>query len=303
MRVVVAATAGVAIPTLEWLRTSSHDLVAVVTTPDSKVGRGKILTPSEVAVWATDKSLPLFKPDDEAQLMELIRNVDVVIAIAYGKILSEQILRIPKYGFLNLHFSLLPAYRGAAPVQRAIQNGEYVTGVSIFQIDKGLDTGPLYLTKEYEIPADANSEEVLRDLALLGAQCFESVLVNLESGVQPTLQKNTGVSSAPKITKEDALINWKSKGRAISDSVRAFTPSPGAWTQFKGNSVKINKVHISSENLDLKPGVILSKDKRVFVGTIDSSVEIIRLTPSGKSEMSASEWINGARLSQGDCFE
>ena len=182
MRVVVAATAEVAIPTLEWLKESEHDLIRVITTPDSRVGRGKILAESPVALWAGKNHIPIEKPITSAEIATAFENADVVIAIAYGKILSAEVLFIPTYGCLNLHFSLLPAYRGAAPVQRALLNGESVTGISIFRIDENLDTGPIYVQKKYEINANANSAEVLRDLSYVGAESFLQVLNDIKNG-------------------------------------------------------------------------------------------------------------------------
>ena len=149
MRVVVAATAEVAIPTLEWLKQSEHELLGIVTTPDSRTGRGKILSQSSVAKWAEDNQIVALKPNTHDEMRKAFENTDVVIAIAYGRILQKDILALPKYGFLNLHFSLLPSYRGSAPVQRALLNGEKKTGISIFKIDESLDTGPIYLQKSF----------------------------------------------------------------------------------------------------------------------------------------------------------
>ena len=186
MIVAVAATADVAIPTLEWLVKSEYQLLRVITTPDSKAGRGKVLTPSPVAMWADANKLEISKPDTHEEMKNAFQGVDVVVAIAYGRILTKDVLNIPKHGFLNLHFSLLPAYRGAAPVQRSILSGDVVTGISIFKIDENLDTGPIYLQNEFKIPENSTSDEVLSELAHLGASTFDEVFEMIEQGIDPT---------------------------------------------------------------------------------------------------------------------
>ena len=303
MIVAVAATAEVAIPTLDWLLNSKHQLIRVITTPDSKAGRGKVLTPSPVAMWADTNNLEVLKPDSGEEMKFAFQDVDIVLAIAYGRILSSEILNIPKYGFLNLHFSLLPAYRGAAPVQRSILNGEVTTGVTIFQIDENLDTGPIYLQKEFKIPENSTSEQVLLDLSNLGASSFDAVLEMITQGVAPTSQSTTGVSFAPKITKEEAKIDWRLPAKKITEAIRAFTPNPGAWTSHKGASLKITCAIEEVAELKLDPGKLSVVGNRLLIGTATNSVEVIRIIPAGKKEMNASDWINGARLSEGEIFE
>ena len=303
MRVVVAATAEVAIPTLEWLKVSGHELLRVVTTPDSKTGRGKVLEPSPVSKWAEANNQRCLKPISLDEMAEAFDDCDVVIAIAYGRILSQDLLNLPTYGFLNLHFSLLPSYRGAAPVQWALFNSEKITGITIFKIDKNLDTGPIYSQKPFEIPSDSNASDVLQSLALIGAQVFEDVLQSVEQGVQPTSQSTVGVSFAPKIKKEDAKIQWDRGSLAVSNGVRAFTPNPGAWTTYKGEIFKISRLGKGQTSEDLLPGQFLIVGKKLFVGTLDEPVEVAALTPSGKKEMQTSDWLNGARLLSGDFFE
>jgi len=301
--VAVAATADVAIPTLDWLLTSKHQLLRVVTTPDSKAGRGKVITPSPVAMWAEANGLEILKPDTSKEMISAFQGVDIVLAIAYGRILSKEILNVPKHGFVNLHFSLLPAYRGAAPVQRSILHGDVTTGISIFQIDENLDTGPIYVQKEFRIPENSTSEEVLRDLSNLGASSFDAVLEMINLGVAPTAQSTTGVSFAPKITKGEAKIDWHLPAKKITDAVRAFTPNPGAWTSHRGLSLKITDAREEVTEERFEPGKLHVVGKKIFVGTATNYVEVMRVIPAGKKEMKASEWINGARLSEGEIFE
>jgi methionyl-tRNA formyltransferase len=300
--VAVAATADVAIPTLEWLTKSEHQLLRVITTPDSKTGRGKVITPSPVSAWADARNLEVVKPDSPEEMMIAFKGADIVLAIAYGRILTKKVLNISKHGFVNLHFSLLPAYRGAAPVQRSILNGDVKTGISIFKIDENLDTGPIYMQKEFEIPENYTTQEVLRDLSDLGASSFHTVLKMIEQGIIPIAQSAEGVSFAPKITKEEAKIDWNLPAKRITDSVRAFTPNPGAWTSHKGLILKITEATHNSTDQKLQPGALAVVEKKLFVGTATESIEIRRIVPAGKKEMSASDWINGARLVEGEVF-
>jgi len=303
VRVLVAATAKVAIPTLEWLKQSEHELIGIVTTPDSRTGRGKILSQSSVAKWAEDNQIVALKPNTQDEMRKAFENTDVVIAIAYGRILQKDILALPKYGFLNLHFSLLPSYRGAAPVQRALLNGEKKTGISIFKIDENLDTGPIYLQKSYEIPVNATSEDVLKDLSEIGAQSFHKVLIDIENGDQPKAQTTENVTFAPKITKEEARIDWAKPAQFIHNLVRAFTPSPGAWTTMNENIIKVSQVIPTTKPITLTPGTIEVQDRRLFATTSDFCLEVIRIIPAGKKEMLVSDWLNGTRVSTGDKFE
>lgn len=303
MRIVVAATAEVAIPTLEWLKESEHELLRVVTTPDSKAGRGKVLVQSAIADWADKNSISLAKPNTSSEISKSFEGADVVIAIAYGKILTSEVFSIPKYGCLNLHFSLLPTYRGAAPVQRALLNGDSVTGISIFKIDEGLDTGPIYHQERYEINPSANSGEVLRDLSLIGAKCFSKVLSEVESLTKPRAQETVGISLAQKVSKEEARINWGEKSVAILNLFRAFTPVPGAWTTYQGSVLKVVGMGLASTAAKVAPGSIHVEDKKLFVGTADFPIEVSKVIPAGKKEMLAADWLNGARIVPGDFFE
>ena len=303
MRVVVAATAEVAIPTLEWLKNSDHDLLRVVTTPDSRVGRGKLLAESAISRWADLNSIAKLKPNTKEEMHRAFENADLVIAIAYGRILTEDVLSIPKFGFVNLHFSLLPSYRGAAPVQRAIQNGETTSGITIFKIDANLDTGPIYFQEKYEISPNATTLDVLKDLSEIGAKAFPRVLADIEKGMQPAVQTRESISLAPKISKEEARINWNTSARIISNSVRAFSPTPGLWTTYQGVNLKIGEVGSTSTSISLKPGEIHIDGKRLFVGTLDVPIEVLRVTPAGKKEMATADWLNGARITNGDLFE
>jgi methionyl-tRNA formyltransferase len=256
-----------------------------------------------IADWADKNSISIAKPNTSSEISKSFEGADVVIAIAYGKILTSEVFSIPKYGCLNLHFSLLPTYRGAAPVQRALLNGDSVTGISIFKIDEGLDTGPIYYQEQYEINPIANSGEVLRDLSLIGAKSFSKVLSDVEALAKPREQETVGISLAQKVSKEEARINWSKKSVAILNLIRAFTPVPGAWTTYQGSVLKIVGMGLASTAAEVAPGSIHVEEKRLFVGTADFPIEVSRLIPAGKKEMLAADWLNGARIVPGDFFE
>jgi methionyl-tRNA formyltransferase len=256
-----------------------------------------------IADWADKNSISLAKPNTASEISKSFEGADVVIAIAYGKILTSEVFSIPQYGCLNLHFSLLPTYRGAAPVQRALLNGDSVTGISIFKIDEGLDTGPIYYQEQYEINPIANSGEVLRDLSLIGAKSFSKVLSDVEALAKPREQETVGISLAQKVSKEEARINWSKKSVAILNLIRAFTPVPGAWTTYQGSVLKIVGMGLASTAAEVAPGSIHVEEKRLFVGTADFPIEVSRLIPAGKKEMLAADWLNGARIVPGDFFE
>jgi methionyl-tRNA formyltransferase len=300
MRIGVAATPDVAIPTLDWLLHSEHSLELVITQPDKPAGRGRTLTQSIVGDWANAHKISLLKPLSSDDLIGKIEELDLVLTIGYGVLLPEHILNLPKNGFLNLHFSLLPAYRGAAPAQRALQNGESKTGVTVFQLDKGMDTGPIYSQATIEIEPTWRSVELLDQLARIGPQSVADAFDMVKQGLKPFVQSGT-TSIAPKISKAEAKIDFNKPAIDVTNSIRAFTYDPGAWTLWKGEPFKITSAQISSEQ-SIPTGSLLTLGHSVFVGTSNGALEILTVIPSGKKEMTASEWARGARLSGGEFF-
>jgi len=301
VRLAVAATPGVAIPTLEAIRKSEHELVAVITQPDRAAGRGKEFRESEVGRWASDRGIPLLKPIESKEIIDLAKSVDCVLTVGYGVLLPAELILIPKYGFLNLHFSLLPKWRGAAPVQRAIQAGDSVSGVTVFQLDRGMDTGPIYLQKSFNVPDGFRSADLFESLSALGANAVMETLSLIIGGVRPQPQNVNGSSKANKISKEEARINWNRTNLEIIRDIRAFFPSPISWTQFRGEVIRIESAQISERGI--APGVLKVEADRVLVGTGEGSVEILRVIPAGKRPLEASAWLNGARLTETDRFE
>ena len=300
MRIIVAATPAVAVPTLNWLLNSEHVLAAVITQPDRPAGRGRELKGSVVSQWAHENSVECFKPQDLAETALLVRDCDVLLTIGYGVLLPTEILKLPRHGCLNLHFSLLPRWRGAAPVQRAIEAGDSLSGVTVFQLDEGMDTGPIFSTKRFALDTDITSDELLIELAELGVEAVIDSLQAITDGKRPTAQSGEGATKASKITKQECEIDWNLSAQVISQKVRAFTSNPGAWTRFRGDTLKIDSV--SLEDSSLKPGTLHIVDKKLIVGTGSNALAIGFLTPSGKSRMDALSWINGARITDGEYF-
>jgi len=300
VRIGVAATPDVAIPTLNWLLHSDHEIVVIITQPDRPAGRGRSLQQSLVGEWAHRHRIETLKPEHPDELIGKIEELDLVLTIGYGVLLPESILALPKKGFLNLHFSLLPAYRGAAPAQRALHNAETVTGVTVFQLDKGMDTGPIFAQESITIDPSWRSTELLQHLADLGPGVVQRTFEMVESGNSPHAQD--GVSSlAPKISKAEAKIDFATSASQISNSVRAFTYEPGAWTLWKNEPFKICAVK-TVDSLHGVPGQVVVADKSVFVSTGSGAIELLRVIPAGKKEMDAIDWARGARLTGGEIF-
>ena len=300
MRIGVAATPDVAIPTLNWLLQSDHEIALIITQPDRPAGRGQVLQQTSVADWAQNHQLPVVKPETSEDLVGKIEELDLVLTIGYGVLLPEAILSLPKKGFLNLHFSLLPAYRGAAPAQRALHNGETVTGVTVFQLDKGMDTGPIFAQESITIDPSWRSFELLKELSSLGPKVVERAFEMISNGKSARDQEGNS-SSAPKISKAEAKIDFNQDATSISNSIRAFTYEPGAWTLWKGEPFKICAIGISNTPAGT-PGHISVIDKSVFVSTGSGWLELLRVVPAGKKEMDAIDWARGARLTGGEIF-
>ena len=300
MRIGVAATPEVAIPTLNWLLQSEHSIELIITQPDRPAGRGRLLQQSVVADWADANQITVLKPEGSQELLGKIEHLDIVLTIGYGILLPLNILTLPKFGFLNLHFSLLPAYRGAAPAQRALLNGETQTGVTVFQLDKGMDTGPIYTQESIEIEPWWRSFELLQHLADLGPGVVQKSFEMIKNQESPKVQEGAA-SIAAKIDKAEARLDFTKEVIEVSNSVRAFTYEPGAWTLWKGEPFKICSARISSTSKGAV-GEVSVIDKSVFVTCTNGSLEILRVVPAGKKEMDAIEWARGARLIGGEVF-
>lgn len=303
MRLIFAGTPQVAVPSLRALLDSDHEVVAVVTRPDARVGRGRRLEPSPVKVVAEEAGLEVLTPaspkdpDFVTRITELAP--DCCPVVAYGALLPAEVLDIPVHGWVNLHFSLLPAWRGAAPAQRALMAGDEITGASTFVIETGLDTGPVLGTMTERIRPDDTSGTLLDRLADAGAPLLVATMDGLAGGdLEPQPQPSDGVSHAPKITVDDARVEWAHPALAVDRLVRGCTPAPGAWTTFRGERLKLGPVTITDEALPA--GTIDARKREVLVGTADRAVRLGDVTPLGKRPMPASDWARGVRIGDGE---
>jgi methionyl-tRNA formyltransferase len=303
MRLVFAGTPEVALPTLDALGASAHDLVAVVTRPDAPAGRGRRLARSPVGAWADARGLPVLTParPREPEFLAALKELaaDCVPVVAYGALVPPAALEIPKHGWVNLHFSLLPAWRGAAPVQHAVLRGDELTGASVFQLEEGLDTGPVFGTVTEPIGATDTAGDLLDRLAVTGAELLVRVLDAIEAGtVRAVPQPADGVTLAPKLTVADAQVRWHEPAVSVDRRVRACTPAPGAWTTFRGERVKLGPVALDDRPGDGErpaPGELRVERARVLVGTATGPVVLGQVAAAGKKPMPAPDWARGAR--------
>jgi methionyl-tRNA formyltransferase len=301
VKLAVAASPEVAIPALDFLLSSKHDLALIISRPDSAVGRGRELTPTPVSKWALEHDIELYRPDKSINFDNRLSTFDLVITIGYGLILPQSLLIQPKYGFVNVHFSLLPLLRGAAPAQRAIIEGFTETGITIFQLDPGMDTGPIFFQQSYPITSFHNSGELLRELADLAPAGIEQTLDLIESGYIPVPQELSLATYAAKLSKAEAQIDWSADAAKVTRHVLGFAPNPGATTKLRGDIVRITNVQMA--DIELEIGEIRLFEKSLYVGCNKGSVEILEVTPSGKRPMSGFDWANGARFTAGEKLE
>ncbi|MFD8592695.1 methionyl-tRNA formyltransferase [Streptomyces sp. NPDC059637] len=310
MRLVFAGTPEVAVPALDALIESDrHEVAAVVTRPDAPAGRGRRLVASPVAQRAEEAGIEVLKParPGEADFLARLREIapDCCPVVAYGALLPRVALDVPARGWVNLHFSLLPAWRGAAPVQHALMSGEDVTGASTFLIEEGLDSGPVYGFLTEQILPEDTSGDLLARLSRSGARLLAATMDGIEDGtIHAKPQPAEGISLAPKITVEDARVNWAEPALRVDRVVRGCTPAPGAWTLFRGERLKLPApVALAADRPDLgelAPGELAVAKNSVHVGTGSHPVELTEVQPQGKKRMRAADWARGARAASGD---
>jgi len=267
----------------------------LITNPDKATGRGMNIVPNELASWGVSNGINVLKPDSRGNLKDLIEklNPEIVISIAYGQLIPEELLNLPKHGWINVHFSSLPRWRGAAPVQWAILSADKESGVTIFKLDKGMDTGPVYLSKSVSIEPNETTELLLTRLSHIGADLAIQSLVVIQRGSEPVAQLNSGVTLAPKITKNDGKINWHENTSEIFNRYRALSGNPGIWTLLGELRLKIDSLEISNRTEKLSPSEVLIADELLLVGANNGVIEIKTLTPAGRTQMSAAEFIRG----------
>ncbi|SCL73761.1 methionyl-tRNA formyltransferase [Micromonospora peucetia] len=302
---IFAGTPAVAVPALAAVAASRHELVAVVTRPDAPAGRGRGLVRSPVGAWADEHGIEVLTParPREPEFLDRLRELapDCVPVVAYGALVPPAALEIPRHGWINLHFSLLPAWRGAAPVQHAVLHGDELTGASVFQLEEGLDTGPVYGTLTDEIRPTDTSGDLLERLAHSGAGLLVAVLDAIDDGTaRAEPQPADGVSLAPKLTVEDARVRWSDPAFAVDRRIRACTPAPGPWTTLRGERVKLGPVTPVPDGPELKPGELLVEKSRLLVGTATTPVRLGEVRAAGKRAMPATDWARGVRVTSGE---
>lgn len=296
MRLVFAGTPEPAVAALDALLASRHQVIAAVTQPDRRAGRGRRLTASPVARRAEDAGIEVLRPErvgDESFTERLVAlRPDCVPVAAYGALVPERLLALPPQGWVNLHFSLLPAWRGAAPVQHAIRAGDDITGVTAFRVVRELDAGPVYGTATEPIEPTDTAGSLLARLASRGAELLVRVLDSIEAGTaRPVPQQPDGVSYAPKVRTADAAVDWTAPANVIDRRIRSVTPVPGAWTAFRGQRLKLGPVTALAARS--APGLVTVAPNGVTVGTGAGSVRLATVQPAGRAPMSAADWWHG----------
>lgn len=307
MKILYAGTPSVAVPPLAHLaERPGTEVVAVLTRTDAPVGRKKVLTPSPVAQEAQERGLPVLKANRiDAELTERIRGLgaDVAAVVAYGALVPRAALDAVPHGWINLHFSLLPQWRGAAPVQRALMAGDTVVGASTFLLEAGLDTGPVVGTMTDELRPEDTAGTVLERLSRTAAPLLaDSLRAVVEGTARPTAQQGE-VSLAPKLTAEDGRVRWTDPAVAVVHRVRGVTPEPGAWTQLDGRRFKLGRVVARPDERELAPGECVLRGDAVLVGTGSYAVQLTTVQPAGKKTMDAAAWARGRSTEDEVVFE
>ena len=284
---------------------SEHEVVAVLTRPDARSGRGRRSSRSPVAERADAGGAPVLQPRSPrepeflAQLADLA--VDCAPVVAFGALIPQAALDLPRHGWVNLHFSLLPAWRGAAPVQHAIMAGDEITGAATFRLEAGLDTGPVYGTVTEAIGPRDTAGDLLGRLAVSGAQLLVATLDGIAAGaLEPQPQPAEGISLAPKVEPADARVDWALPAHVVDRRIRGVTPAPGAWTTWRGDRLRLGPVTPVADGPELAAGEVGAGGREVFVGTGNGTVRLGEVQPAGKRMIAASDWARGARLAAGD---
>lgn len=295
LNIVLASSSKVAVPICDYL-IANHGMKAVITGPDKPTGRGRNLTPNEFSVYCTSRGLEVFKPADDLELERLLESVkpDLVVTAAYGRLIKKHQLSMPQKGWINVHFSELPKWRGAAPVQFSILNGDKTSGITVFRLETGLDTGPVYASKVHPLKGDETAGDLLETLSELSIQPLQESLHKIEMGIEPVAQGAEQVSLAPKISKEDGFIDWSNSAVSTERKIRAFSPWPGAWSRLGERQISITEAEISKTEIDsaLPVGTVITTPQVIVICGV-GALQLKRVKPEGKREMSADEWVRG----------
>jgi methionyl-tRNA formyltransferase len=308
MRVLFAGTPEVAVPSLKALIESRHDVVAVLTRPDAPAGRGRTLQASPVAAMADEAGIEILRPlrPSDPEFLNRLQQIapDAAPIVAYGGLIPPVALSVPARGWVNLHFSLLPAWRGAAPVQHAILHGDDMTGACTFLLEEGLDTGPVFGSITEPIAPTDTSGDLLTRLAFSGARLLVETLDGLDADALVAMpQARDGISLAPKLTVADARLALDQPALALDRRIRACTPAPGAWCTYKSERLKVFPVRLDHAISHLAPGELEVQKTSVLMGTGSHAVVLGDVQPAGKKRMPASDWVRGSRINSGERLE
>lgn len=308
LKIMFMGTPDFAKVSLEKLVEKEFNVAAVVTQPDKAKGRGMKTGFSCVKEFALQKNLPVYQPETlkDGAIKDLLNeiNPDVIVVVAYGKILPDYVLSFPKYGCVNVHGSLLPKYRGASPIQRAVMDGEKVTGVTTMLMDKGLDTGDMLLVREYEINENADCGTVFDDLAAIGAELLIETLEGLENGTVTSKKQVGDATYAEKISNEECILDFDNDAKDVHNKIRGLSPFPGAITYLNGKVLKLYQSFVCDEQFDGTCGSVVRLNKEgIFVKCKNGAVRITKVKPEGKGIMTSADLINGRKISLGDVLK
>jgi methionyl-tRNA formyltransferase len=296
MRLIFAGTPEAAVPSLEALAASAHEIVRVVTRPPAPLGRKRVLTPSAVDARATALGLPVLHADrlgaaESAELTAL--DADLAVIVAYGALVAEPLLSAPRLGWINLHFSLLPRWRGAAPVQRAVIAGDAQTGVDVFQLEAGLDTGPIFASEPVAIGALETAGNLLARLSTIGARVLVGTVDHLADGTATATPQQGEPTAAPKLVLADGRLDWAEPAVGVLARIRGCTPEPGAWTTVADRRLKVLEAAPARDAPVLPPGTVALDGGTVLVGCGTGALELVRVQPEGRGAMAADAWLRG----------
>jgi methionyl-tRNA formyltransferase len=310
LKIAFASSSPVGIPIFNALLSTQHEILYVLTNPDKPTGRGQSFTANRFAEHARSLALQIFKPTDEVEIVEILRTkpVDAVLTVAYGQLIKESALHLPPYGWLNIHFSKLPTWRGAAPVQYAILHGQTQTGVSIFRLEAGMDTGPVFESWTTPIENSDTTESLLKKLSEESSLKVGRILDSIEAGQQPSEQNSTGISYAPKIKKEMGKISAQDSRVNAMAKIRALGENPGTYVTFRGQrlgiiSAQLSYAHLEEPALTAPTGTLVAGKNELLLSFADGFLRLERVLPQGKKPMSGADFARGARLAPGELCE
>ena len=306
MKIAIASSSPVGIPVLASLLSSNHEVLFAISNPNKATGRGQSVVANEFAQRASELGLAVHSPSDSSDITKLLQEqpVDLVVTVAYGQLIKSEALSIPPFGWINIHFSRLPQYRGAAPVQYAILNQESETGVSIFQLDTGMDTGPIYEMWSTPILPTDTTETLLEKMSEESAARIPQVLDSINDGKEPKIQSEIGISPAPKLTKLMGKLSVKETRNAVVAKVRALGSNPGTFFTFRGERLGVTSVEISyADNEGLTPGALVATKHELLLNLQDGLIRLITVIPQGKKSMSGADFARGVRISAGESCE